>query len=72
MSKRSITIAGHRTSISLEAPFWEALAEIAASQTTSVAALVVKIDRKRPDGTNLSAALRMFALDWYRRSKDHA
>jgi predicted DNA-binding ribbon-helix-helix protein len=67
VSKRSVTIAGHRTSISLEAQFWEALAEIAASRGVSVAALVAEIDRKRPDDTNLSAALRLFALDWYRR-----
>ncbi len=67
MSKRSITIAGHRTSISLEAPFWDALGEIATSQGKSVAALVAEIDRRRADDTNLSAALRMFALDWYRR-----
>lgn len=67
MSKRSITIAGHRTSISLEAPFWEALAEIAAGRKTSVATLVAEIDRDRRDNTNLSAALRMFVLDWYRR-----
>jgi len=67
VSKRSVTIAGHRTSISLEAPFWQALAEIAASRQTSVAALVAEIDRKRPAGTNLSAALRIYALGWYRR-----
>ncbi len=67
VSKRSITIAGHRTSISLEAPFWQALAEIAASRGMSVAALVATIDRDRPGDTNLSAALRIFALDWYRR-----
>lgn len=70
MSKRSITIAGHRTSISLETPFWEALAEIAASRDTSVAALVAEIDRSRSDDTNLSAALRMFALAWYRRPSE--
>ena len=70
MSKRSITIAGHRTSISLEEPFWEALTEIAAIRGMSVAALVVEIDRNRPDDANLSAALRMFALDWYRRPAD--
>ncbi len=68
MSKRSITIAGHRTSISLEAPFWDALSEIAAGRNTSVAALVAGVDRERPADINLSAALRMFALDWYRRS----
>ena len=70
MSKRSITIAGHRTSISLEAPFWDALADIAASRSVSVAALVAEIDRGRVETTNLSAALRMFALDWYRRPSD--
>ena len=72
MSKRSITIAGHRTSISLEAPFWDALGEIAASRSMSVAAVVAEIDRSRPDATNLSAALRMFALDWYRRPSDRS
>jgi len=70
VSKRSITIAGHRTSISLEAPFWDALADIAASRSVSVAALVAEIDRGRVETTNLSAALRMFALDWYRRPSD--
>ena len=72
MSKRSITIAGHRTSISLEAPFWDALGEIAAGKGKSVAALVAEIDRERAEETNLSAALRMFALDWYRRPDDRA
>ena len=67
MSKRSITIAGHRTSISLEPPFWQALTEIATDRGTSIAALVAEIDRARPDHTNLSAALRVFALDWYRQ-----
>ena len=67
MRKRSITIAGHRTSISLEAPFWQALSEIAGERSQSVAALVAEIDRDRPDDTNLSAALRLFALEWYRR-----
>ena len=72
VSKRSITIAGHRTSISLEAPFWEALTEIAASRDISVPALVAEIDRERADDTNLSAALRIFALGWYRRPSERA
>ena len=49
--KRSISIAGHRTSISLEAPFWEALKEIAAREALSVAALVARIagaEERRP------------------------
>ncbi len=68
MNKRSITIAGHRTSISLEAPFWEVLTEIAAARDMSVASLVAEVDRDRPDHMNLSAALRVFALDYHRRS----
>jgi predicted DNA-binding ribbon-helix-helix protein len=67
VAKRSITIAGHRTSISIEEPFWQALAEIAAARKESVAALIAGIDRDRPDEINLSAAIRLFALDWYRR-----
>lgn len=66
MAKRSITIAGHRTSISLEEPFWQALAEIAAVKSMSVAALVVEIDRARVAELNLSSAIRLFVLDWFR------
>ena len=61
--KRSISIAGHRTSISLEAPFWEALKEIAAREAFSVAALVARIDAGRePGGGSLSSAIRVFIL----------
>lgn len=66
MSKRSVTIAGHRTSISLEPPFWEALAAIAAARDTSLAGLVADIDRQRAPDLNLSAAIRIFVLGWYR------
>ena len=66
MAKRSITIAGHRTSVSLEEPFWQALGEIAAATGSSVAALVASIDRERKAGVSLSSALRLRALDWYR------
>ena len=69
MAKRSITIAGHRTSISLEEPFWQALAEIAAVKRTSLAGLVVEIDRARPAEVNLSSAIRLFVLDWFRSPK---
>lgn len=67
MAKRSLTITGHRTSVSLEAPFWQALTEIAAARKQSVAALVASIDRGRQAGTNLSAAIRVYVLDWYRK-----
>lgn len=63
--KRSITIDGHRTSISLEDPFWEALAEIAAARNLSIAAQIGEIDHDRKD-LNLSAAIRTFVLGWYR------
>ena len=66
MAKRSITIAGHRTSISMETDFWQALGEIAAVRGMSLAAVIAEIDRNRPDGTNLSSAVRLAILDWYR------
>ena len=66
MSKRSITIAGHRTSVSLEEPFWQALGDVAAAGGQSVAALVAAVDRERGSGLSLSAALRLHVLGWYR------
>jgi predicted DNA-binding ribbon-helix-helix protein len=66
MAKRSLTIAGHRTSISLEAPFWIALSEIAGAKGQSISGLVGDIDRERKGDTNLSAAIRVFVLQWYR------
>ena len=66
MSKRSITVAGHRTSISLEPPFHDALEEIARARGSSVAALVAEIDRGRVPESNLSSAVRVFVLNWYR------
>ena len=66
MAKHSITIAGHRTSVSIEPDFWQALGEIAAGQQISLAAMIAEIDRTRPTGTNLSSAIRLFVLNWYR------
>ncbi|MBL8670801.1 MAG: ribbon-helix-helix domain-containing protein [Alphaproteobacteria bacterium] len=60
MRKRSVTIAGHRTSVSLEAAFWQALKDAARARGISVAALVEEIDTRRAG--NLSSALRVFAL----------
>jgi predicted DNA-binding ribbon-helix-helix protein len=59
--KRSVAIAGHRTSVSLEAPFWDALKDIAAVRGASVQALVAEIDAGR-GGANLSSAIRVFVL----------
>ncbi|MBD2746421.1 ribbon-helix-helix domain-containing protein [Microvirga sp. BT688] len=57
--KRSVSIAGHRTSISLEEPFWEGLRAIAERETISVQALIGRIDAER-GGQNLSSAIRVF------------
>ena len=60
MQKRSLTIHGHRTSISLEEPFWVALNDIAKARQQSVASLVQMIDQERVGG--LSSAIRMYIL----------
>jgi predicted DNA-binding ribbon-helix-helix protein len=65
--KRSLTIAGHRTSISLEEPFWEAMSEVAAARGVSPSALVAEIDGSRGDA-NLSSAIRIFLLEHYRNT----
>ncbi|MBM3519395.1 MAG: ribbon-helix-helix domain-containing protein [Alphaproteobacteria bacterium] len=57
--KRSLTIAGHRTSLSLESEFWDALLAEAATRRQSVAALVAEIDRGRGE-RNLSSAVRVW------------
>ena len=59
--KRSVVIAGHSTSVSLEEPFWEALRGIAAARGRSVQALIAEIDATR-GGQNLSSAIRVFVL----------
>ena len=64
LSKRSITIAGHRTSVSLEEIFWRALAEQAAADGRSLAKLIAEVDRHRAG--NLSSALRVHAAVWLR------
>lgn len=68
MRKHSLDIAGHRTSISLEDAFWDALREIAAAQGVSLAGLVARIDADR-DGANLSSAIRVFVLQERRASQ---
>ncbi len=64
--KRSVLIAGHRTSISLEDSFWKALKEIARTRGETLSKLIAAIDDKRRGG-NLSSAIRVFVLDHYRR-----
>lgn len=59
--KRSLAIAGHRTSISLEDAFWQGLRKLAQHRKLSVAALVAEIDAGRGEA-NLSSAIRVFVL----------
>lgn len=63
--KRSLTLNGHRTSISLEDAFWEALRDIAVDETKSVSELVELIDTARGEA-GLSSAIRIFILDYFR------
>lgn len=63
--KRSIVIAGHKTSVSLEDAFWKGLKEIASGRDATLSELVASIDADRQHG-NLSSALRLFVLDFYR------
>ena len=63
--KRSILFAGHRTSVSLEDAFWKALKEIASGRHMPLSDLVGVIDSERQHG-NLSSAIRLFVLDFYR------
>lgn len=60
--KRSFSLAGHRTSVALEAEFWEALAALAAARGASLPALVAEVDAARDPTRPLASALRVFAL----------
>jgi predicted DNA-binding ribbon-helix-helix protein len=66
--KRSIVIAGRKTSVSLEDTFWEALKEIACKRRVTVSGLVSSINLQREHG-NLSSALRLFVFDCYRHQR---
>ena len=63
--KRSIVLAGHKTSVSLEDAFWNGLKEIAGRRLMTLSTLVDSIDAQRQHG-NLSSALRLFVLEFYR------
>ena len=64
--KRSIVIAGHKTSVSLEDEFWKGLKEIAGERDVTLSDMVASIDTDRRHG-NLSSAIRLFVLDHYRK-----
>jgi predicted DNA-binding ribbon-helix-helix protein len=62
LEKRSVTLAGHRTSVALEPEFWTALETLAEKRGRSLAGLVADIDATRDPTRPLSSALRVFAL----------
>jgi predicted DNA-binding ribbon-helix-helix protein len=66
ITKRSVVIAGHKTSVSLEEPFWTAVREISQARAVTVSALLHEIDRARANA-NLSSAVRVFVLDYIRQ-----
>jgi predicted DNA-binding ribbon-helix-helix protein len=63
--KRSIVIAGHKTSVSLEDAFWASLKDIAGTRNMTLSELVASIDADRRQG-NLSSAIRLYVLDHFR------
>ncbi|HVA14850.1 MAG TPA: ribbon-helix-helix domain-containing protein [Stellaceae bacterium] len=67
LRKRSVTIAGHATSLTLEEEFWQALQAVARQRRLSLNALVASIDAARAG--NLSSAVRVFVLECYRRGE---
>ena len=69
--KRSFTIGGHRTSISLEAPFWDALKAAAAQERLPLSNLIGRIDAER-GSSGLSSAVRVWLLAYYRNDAPSA
>ncbi|WP_170398661.1 ribbon-helix-helix domain-containing protein [Ruegeria arenilitoris] len=64
--KRSLTLKGHRTSVSLEDEFWQAFRDIAKSKDIAINALAAEIDVDRDPEIGLASAIRVFILNWYR------
>jgi predicted DNA-binding ribbon-helix-helix protein len=64
--KRSIVVAGHKTSVSLEEAFWNGMKEISNERNLTLSELVGEIDGHRQQG-NLSSAIRLFVLDYFRK-----
>jgi predicted DNA-binding ribbon-helix-helix protein len=68
--KRSIVIAGHKTSVAVEDAFWNALHGIARERHETLSHLVSSIDADRKH-SNLSSAIRLYVLEFYRDALDH-
>lgn len=66
--KRSLTLKGHRTSVSLEDDFWQAFRDIAAQESKPINALAAEIDATRDLDTGLASAIRLYVLQHYRNA----
>ena len=66
--KHSLTLRGHRTSVSLEEEFWQAFRDIAAERGQPLNALAAEIDTARGFDSGLASAIRLFVLRHYRQS----
>ncbi|MCP5073082.1 MAG: ribbon-helix-helix domain-containing protein [Rhodobacteraceae bacterium] len=64
--KHSLTLKGHRTSVSLEAEFWQAFRDVAQAEEVGLNQLAARIDAERKLDTGLASAIRLFVLRWYR------
>lgn len=63
--KHSLTLRGHRTSVSLEEPFWKSIVLIAQTENIPINTLASQIDAARLDDAGLASAIRLFVLKWY-------
>jgi len=68
VSKHSITLVGHKPSITLENQFWDGLREIASGENIAVSTLIERIDTDRTSD-NLSSAIRLYVLDYFQRHR---
>ncbi len=67
--KHSLTLNGHRTSVSLEPPFWAAFRAMAAAMGKPINVLAAEIDAERGTECGLASAIRLRVLDWYAKAR---
>ena len=70
--KRSLTLRGHRTSVSLEDDFWRAFREISEEKSIPINELAAQIDAERDLEAGLATAIRLYILSYYRSKAEHA
>ena len=70
--KHSVTLKGHRTSVSLEPEFWQAFQEIAKIKKIPINTLAAEIDSERGLNRGLASAIRVYVLEWFRNANSAA